>query len=436
MTLKALLEKRAGVVAQIEALVAKANAEDRDLTEAEQATYDGLKKEADALQARITRAQEVATLGSSLEDDGANGARAPPGDDRGAAATRVVTTASHGKKSFSSLGEFFSTVAYRPNDSRLASLWKNKAAIEDGDHSMGDGPSGGFMVPTELRQELLKVDPQGSQIRSKARVIPAGSPPDAKIEFPALDQSGNTPQNSFGGVQLAWIGEGAPKPKTGFKLKKIALEPQELAGTMRVTDKLLRNWAAAGAIIGELFRGALAQAEDDSFLNGDGVAKPLGIINAGASMIIQRETAGQITYTDLVNMLARMLMRGGTPRWMASQSIIPQLLKLRDPEGHYIFQPNAREGMPTQLLGYPIDWNENSPLLGTKGDIVLANWQYYLVKDGSGPFVASSEHVLFEDNMTVFKIFTNVDGQPWLQAPFKQKGGYEVSPFALLGNAG
>jgi hypothetical protein len=47
--------------------------------------------------------------------------------------------------------------------------------------------------------------------------------------------------------------------------------------------------------------------------------------------------------------------------------------------------------------------------------------------------VAASEHVKFTENKTVFKIFWNVDGQPWLTAPFRQEGGYEVSPFVLLG---
>jgi hypothetical protein len=46
--------------------------------------------------------------------------------------------------------------------------------------------------------------------------------------------------------------------------------------------------------------------------------------------------------------------------------------------------------------------------------------------------VAASEHVKFLENKTVFKIFQNVDGQPWLTAPFTQEGGYQVSPFVVL----
>ena len=66
------------------------------------------------------------------------------------------------------------------------------------------------------------------------------------------------------------------------------------------------------------------------------------------------------------------------------------------------------------------------------GDLILADWGYYLVKDGSGPFVAASEHVLFTSNKTIIKIFWNVDGAPWLQAPIAEENGYQVSPFVAL----
>lgn len=77
-------------------------------------------------------------------------------------------------------------------------------------------------------------------------------------------------------------------------------------------------------------------------------------------------------------------------------------------------------------------WNNRAPALGSKGDVVLADWSYYLIKDGSGPFVAASEHVLFQSNKTMIKVFWNVDGAPWLTAPFKEENGYEVSPFVVL----
>lgn len=46
--------------------------------------------------------------------------------------------------------------------------------------------------------------------------------------------------------------------------------------------------------------------------------------------------------------------------------------------------------------------------------------------------MAASEHVKFTSNKTVIKIFWNVDGAPWMNEPFKEENGYEVSPFVAL----
>jgi hypothetical protein len=65
---------------------------------------------------------------------------------------------------------------------------------------------------------------------------------------------------------------------------------------------------------------------------------------------------------------------------------------------------------------------------------VLVNCEYYLIKDGSGPFVDSSPHVHFTSNRTVIKIFWNVDGKPWLSEPLHLEGSKTntISPFVVL----
>lgn len=70
--------------------------------------------------------------------------------------------------------------------------------------------------------------------------------------------------------------------------------------------------------------------------------------------------------------------------------------------------------------------------LGQPGDVWLADLKHYLIKDGSGPFVAASEHVYFMQNKTVIKAFWNVDGAPWLTQPIQLENGYQASPFVKL----
>lgn len=428
MTLKELREKRAKLVAECRGIIMTAETEDRDLTTEEQGSFDAKKTEMDALDVRIARM-------AGVEAAEAAGNITVPAAARGGGIT--IPDGPHGPKEFESLGEFMHAVRFRQSDPRLNFVEGVGAVGEDGEINaemrMDNDTQGGFMIPPQLRNTILKVEPQDALVRPRAQVIPAGSPPDAGITMPALDQSGTNPANMFGGVAVQWIGEGDDKPETDAKLKSITLTPHEVAGTVVVTDKLLRNWQAASSFLEGLLRGATTAAEDYAFLRGTGINQPLGAINSGAMYFVNRAIASHVGYLDLLNMVSHFLMRGGTsPVWSMPQSALVDIATMVDPEGHYIWKAGAVDGFAGTLLGYPVRWNNRSPALGSKGDITLIDWSQYLIKDGSGPFVAASEHVLFRQNKTVVKIFWNVDGAPWLTAPIKEENGYTVSPFVGL----
>jgi HK97 family phage major capsid protein len=340
--LKALLEKRGTLVAAMGALLTLAETENRDLTATEIADYDAKKAEAAALQERITRLEGQEALEASLTE-------VRPGVGRRTGIADVPRRGAEAKTEFGSIGEFMHAVRFNTNDQRLNYV---EAAGSNGElraeSRMDDGPSGGFAIPPQFRDTLLKLTPQQAIIRPRAQVIPAGSPPDAPVTMPALDQTGAAPGNMFGGVQVTWIGEGGTKPNTDMKLREVTLTPHEVAGSIVVTDKLLRNWQASDALLTQQLRGACSQAEDFAFLKGDGIAKPLGILNAGATYKVARTTANSISYDDVVEMAARCY---GNGVFVYSRSALPALRKLRDPQGHYIWAESAREGEPSMLIG-------------------------------------------------------------------------------------
>lgn len=448
MNLKALRASRKAKIEAMRALIAGADAANLTALSAEdQATYDDLRAEVDSLTASITTLEAQDELEASMNE------RRPAAASRQGQEPGPAGAGAHGGgvlraggpeavKEFETFGEFMYAVRFNQSDQRLGALYNENAganASEIGvsaEQRMDTGSSGGFMVPTQFRSEIMRIDPAESIVRPRANVIPAGSPPDAAIVMPALDQTGDGPSNVFGGVEVKWIAEGDEKPDTDAKFREIKLEPHEVAGTITVTDKLLRNWQAAGPFLEGLLSGAVRQAEDFAFIRGTGVGQPLGYLNSKAALTIPRSVANQVNYRDLVAMLSQLLMRGGSPVWIASQSVLPQILTLKDDEGRFIYNANAREGVGQTLLGYPLVWNNRAAGLGTDGDISLVDFSKYLIKDGSGPFIASSEHVLFKQNKTVIKIFWNVDGQPWLTEPFREENGYEVSPFLVLGAPG
>ena len=409
-----LKEKKAQAVERMRALLDLAESETRDLTEAEDTEYKSLDASLAKIDKDIEREERLAEQEAAMS--------------KPAKSVRLSTKAQKtDPKEFVDLRDFLLSVVSRRDDPRLYDLY------EEREQSMGTGTKGGFMVPEQFRPGLLAIDPQAAIFRPRAQVIPAGSPPDAAISMAALNQG--AAKNMYGGVTVQWIAEGGTKPETDVDIRQIKLEPKEVAAHLVLTDKLLRNWTAAASVCERQLRLAITAAEENAFYSGNGVGRPLGITASPARINYARTTANQIAYADVVGMFARLKM-GGNPVWIASQTTIPQLATMVDNAtgSNAVWMQSAVPGMPPTLLGIPVLFHERSVALGTAGDLILADLGYYLIKDGSGPFVAMSEHVYFTTNRSVLKIFWNVDGQPWLDAPIPLEGSAAntVSPFIVL----
>lgn len=402
-------------LAKLRAMLDASDQEKRDLTDDETAAYEALELETDKMEREHERLEKLAIREARAEERG----------DRPYLPDFHARKAAEPKE-FANMGEFLHSVRFRKDDPRL-----NYQEFEKRGQTMGSGVEGGFAIPEQFRPQILQVTPQEAIFRPRSTVIPAGDPPDAKISMPALNQT--IDQNIYGGIVVAPVAEGGTKPETDLELKQVSLEPAEVAGWVKVTDKLLRNWGAASAFLGNQLRRAVIGWEDTQFLRGNGVAKPLGIINAPAAIKVNRGTASSIITADIENMFARSKF-GGSFVWVASQTIIPQLLRCKDANNNNIFLFNLAAPMQTTLLGVPLMFNDRSPALGSEGDLVLVDCSYYLIKDGSGPFVDASPHMYFTSNQTVIKIFWNVDGKPWLSAPLPLEGATSntVSPFVVL----
>jgi len=447
LTLKEMREKLSALVTEMDGIISGADKAKRELSEDEEKRFNEVDVEITELQASITEAEDkekrmsdMRDKAKSLKSDLKKSANSPM--DRRDDFAKINTNKDEADytKEFRNFGEFIHSVRYNPQDKRLDDLYDPGVGIEVREQNMKNGTDGGFMVPTQFVEAMRSIEPDSAIFRPRATVIPAGSPPDAEIEIPVLNQS--SAENIYGGVQVQWIDEGDTKPETDLKLDKISLKPHEVAAHIIVTDKLLRNWGAASSILSSKLRGAMIGAEEYAFFTGNGVAKPMGVLNSPARIDYTRATASTITYADVVGMLARMIRRGGSPIWTCNQTIIPQLANIRDTGNNNIFVFNAAQGIPATLLGYPIVFNERVPSLGTRGDLCLLDLSEYLIKDGSGPFVATSEHVFFRQNKTVIKAFWNVDGQGAMNEPMALEsnsatvGGAvsatTVSPFIIL----
>jgi len=329
------------------------------------------------------------------------------------------------EKIFPTLGDFVKSVIIK--DAKLMEYRKKVM-------SMDSDPTGGYTIPEEFKAALLKVASEDGIVRPLATILPAGKEhPDNAINIPVLNQAGATEKDFFSGVWFTWSEEAADKTEKEITIDSVKLEPHEYNAYAILTDKLIRNSAIMETYVKQVYSRAQAAFEDYYFLRGTGVGQPLGIIPSPAYIQANRAAANKIAFADIVAIMAQILP-GCNPIWVISKSAFGQIVNIADTAGNSLFiQGDATKKVSDKLFGYPIKWSFRVPALGTVGDITLADCSYYLIKDGFGPAFDFSKHVYFLKNQSVLKMFSNVDGQPWLNGTITaEDAATEVSPFVGL----
>lgn len=314
-----------------------------------------------------------------------------------------------------------------------------KAMGSKKDMTEGDGTSGGYLVPTESRGDLLRVPDSAAVVRPRARKIPMKR---RSLTMPMLDQ-GSTPAaywklDYYAGVLSYWTEEGGAKTESEPEFKQMELVAHKLAGYTQVSDELLADSGQAlGPLLTSLFRGTITMREDFAFLRGTGVGEPMGILNSPVLVTQNRAVSNDIYYRDLTRMLGNFLPSSyGNATWVASYLALPYLLTMEDGAGNNVFIPNATGGVtqriPGTILGRPLVVTEKVPSIGNTGDVMLCDFTYYILGDRQSISIQSSEHYDFVKDLTTWRFTHRVDGQPWLDAPIYTDTTNTVSPFVAL----
>jgi HK97 family phage major capsid protein len=342
---------------------------------------------------------------------------------------------------FKSLGDFaWSVVRYTTgdkSDSRLLK-WATKAA-ESG-LSEGIDSEGGFLVPEEFAQDLLQKTYESAGVVQRCRQIEMST---KSIRIPYVKETSRVDGSRFGGIAAYRANElsglTASKPSFGA----VRLELEKLYVFVAASDELLEDAAAMGSLIASAAAQELAYKMDDEVINGTGAGQPLGILNAPCTVTVSKES-GQSAATIVAANIVKMWSRCWGPSrsravWLINQDVEPQLYQMVIPAGTSgvpaYLPANGLAGQPYgTLFGRPVIPCESCPSLGTKGDIILADLTEYLyARHVSGVQAATSIHLKFDYDQTVFRFTVRTDGEPWWPAPLTPaKGSNTLSPFVVL----
>lgn len=299
---------------------------------------------------------------------------------------------------------------------------------------------GGFLVPEEIRADLLARSLESAIVRPRATVVPMSS---ATLRFPAVDDTSHA-TTVFGGVQVYRTEEGAELTESTASFASIKLDASKQTALAHVTNELVRDAAGGfGVYIERTFPQAGAYFEDVDFISGNGAGVPLGGFNVNNTALISvagetGQTADTIVWENIIKMYARMLPESlNNAIWMVTPDAFPELATMAlsvGTGGSAVWLPNGVQRPTLSLLGAPIIVTEKTPnKLGGDGDVCFVDWSMYLIGDRQMMTVESSPHVKFTSDKTTYRMIARNDGRPWLQSPITPRNaGPTLSPFIQL----
>ena len=259
----------------------------------------------------------------------------------------------------------------------------------------GVDTDGGYLVPEEYDNRLIDVlDEENIMRKLGTRITTSG---EHKINIAATKPA------------ASWIEEGGALSFGDATFDQILMDAHKLHVAIKVTEELLYDnaFGLENYIITQ-FGKALANAEEDAFLNGDGVGKPLGLFAASGGGQIAETLTAAIKADDIINLvyaLKRPYRKNAS--FIMNDKNIAAIRKLKDNNGAYIWQPSAQAGEPDRLFGYPVHTSAYAP----EDAIAFGDYKYYNIGDrGTRSFKQLTE--LFAGNgMIGYVAKERVDGK-------------------------
>lgn len=280
--------------------------------------------------------------------------------------------------------------------------------------SVGTGSAGGYTVPDEFERQLVQSLNENNVFRRIAKVIRTQS---GTRTIPIATDSG----------AASWIEEGASISESDISFDRATLSAYKLGRLVKVSNELLNDSAFdIGAHIAQRFGVSFGNAEENAFINGTGPSadpsttpsQPTGILTT-LTANTTAASATAVTFDDLFKLYYSLKAPyRKNASWVCSDSVMLQLISLKDSTGNYLWKPSLEIGKPDTFLGHPVYTSQYMPSLtgtaatdGGKKTVLFGDFSYYWIADRQNRTVKRLNELYAATDQTGFVGTQRVDGK-------------------------
>ena len=289
----------------------------------------------------------------------------------------------------------------------------------DVNYTLGTDATAGYLTaPVQFREELIKGLDDDLFMRQISK----------KIGGIGAAQSLGFPARLTGATDATWTTEvGDATEEQDLTFGRREFKPNRLAKLLKISRTLMNHAPMAeSTLLGEI-RANLGVVQEKAYMSGDGSGEPLGVFYASSSGIpaardvSMDNTTTAFTLEGLLN--AMYSIKGQYHRnlsWIFHRDAVKMLRKLKDGEGHYIWEPSAQAGQPDMLYGHPVYMSEFAPNTFTTGKYVgiVGNFNFYWICDADALAIQILYELYAVNNQTGYIYEYFGDGAPVVAEAF------------------
>jgi HK97 family phage major capsid protein len=267
----------------------------------------------------------------------------------------------------------------------------------------GTDADGGYLVPDEFEKTLVQALEEENIFRRLAKIIKTSS---GDRQIPIVTTKGTA----------AWVAEEALIPDSDDTFGQVLLSAHKVATGIKVSNELLNDSAFnLESYIATEFAGRIGDKEEEAFFSGDGSGKPTGILAAtgGAPIGVTAASQTAITLDDMIDLFfsLRSVYRKNAV-FLANDSSIKAIRKLKDSTGQYLWQSSTVVGNPDTILGRPVYTSQYMPAITASAKtFIFGDFSYYWIAERQNRTFQRLNELYAETGQIGFIASERVDGK-------------------------